>query len=166
MPTRYRYALHYRNAYDATPVNVRPLLPMHPATEGLQLYTDDERLRRRLQASKWRYIREYLVAVAAPDPSIGMSRLQGRPVVQGIGRATRPRQVACSPVAAPPRSRELWVRIVACDGDDTTIWQLCEAVQWQVTRLIRTRVGQLHLGMLRGKAARLLTDRSARSILL
>jgi 23S rRNA pseudouridine2605 synthase len=150
-------------------------------SEGLLLLTNDGELAARLIHPRYHVAKEYAVLVRGPITEQALRRLRegvqvdgertapaevepGEPpsYVRGPGtvereqaprRSTPPRARS----ARPPASPSVWLRFVLREGRKRQIREMCRQVGLEVERLIRTRVGPLHLGNLRPGQVRPLT---------
>jgi 23S rRNA pseudouridine2605 synthase len=147
--------------------NVRGL---HPAgrldynSEGLLLLTDDGALTQRLTHPRYEHEKEYLVLVRG-EPSVeslralraGIELADGRTAPARVGRVER------TPWGQAPRG-QVWLRFVLCQGRKRQIRRMCEAVDLEVRRLVRTRIASIRLGDLEVGQHRALTDDEVRRL--
>jgi 23S rRNA pseudouridine2605 synthase len=146
---------------------VRDLVPdaqgLYPAgrldfnSEGLLLLTDDGPLTQRLTHPRYEHEKEYMVLVRG-EPSVeslrvlrkGVELQDGRTAPAQVGRVERTRW------GRAPRG-QVWLRFVLREGRKRQIRRMCDAVDLEVRRLIRVRIGPILLGDLETGKHRALT---------
>jgi 23S rRNA pseudouridine2605 synthase len=114
----------------ATP-RVFPVGRLDLATEGLVVLTNDGELAHRLTHPSFGVEKEYLVEVSRPFSK------------QALGRLRRGVQLDDGP-AAPALVKQLGpatARVVVREGRNRLVRRMMEAVGYEVSRLVRTRVG-------------------------
>jgi pseudouridine synthase len=127
-------------------------------SEGLVLLTNDGALALRLSHPRYEQEKEYRVLVEGLPGEEALRRLR-----QGIGiegGRTRPAEVRVERQA----EEVTWLRIVLREGRKRQIRRMVEAVGHRVLRLIRVRMGPIHLGDLRPGSYRRLSARELRGI--
>ena len=121
-------------------------------TEGLLLFTNDGEWAQRVAHPRYGSEKEYVVEVAGrPKPST-LARLRG-PLDLGDGERSAGAEVA---LEASASDRTL-LRVLLREGRNRQIRRMMEAVGHPVLRLVRVRVGAVHLGTLRPSHWRHLT---------
>ncbi len=140
-----------KTALDLIPGNLRLFAAgrLDMNSEGLLFLTNDGELANRLTHPRYEHEKEYLVLVhGAPDDKT-MERLTRGIPFQGewlradsVARAGR-RQ----PFGEAGRD-DSWLRIILHEGKKRQIRHMCAALGFPVKRLIRVRIGPLHLGKL------------------
>jgi pseudouridine synthase len=133
--------------------DIRPFLPgdgprvvpvgrLDRDTEGLLILTNDGDLANRLMHPRFDVEKEYLAEVTGLPGSREMARLRaGVELEDGIARARRARVVAGSGDRGA-------VRLVMTEGRKREVRRLLAAVGLPVVRLVRLRVGPVHLRQL------------------
>ncbi|SDQ38998.1 pseudouridine synthase [Quadrisphaera sp. DSM 44207] len=120
-------------------------------TEGLILLTNDGDLAHRLQHPSFEVPRTYLAEVAGPVArDVGRRLRAGVELEDGEARADSFRLVDSVPGRAV-------VEVVLHEGRKHVVRRMLAAVGHPVLRLVRTRIGPVHLGDLRAGATRPLT---------
>ena len=127
-------------------------------SEGLILLTNDGALALRLAHPRYEHEKEYRVLVAGRVGQEALERLRAGINLEG-GRA-RPVRVEVEGLAGA----DTWLRIVLKEGRKRQVRRMLEAVGNPVRRLIRVRMGPLHLGDLKPGAHRALSGRELRAI--
>ena len=113
-------------------------------SEGLLLFTTDGDWAQRIAHPRYGSAKEYLVEVAGrPKPST-VTRLR-QPLELGDGEWSSGADVGVDS-SAPDRTL---LRVVLYEGRNRQIRRMTEAVGHPVLRLVRVRVGAIHLGALR-----------------
>jgi pseudouridine synthase len=133
-------------------------------SEGLLLLTDDGALTQRLTHPRYEHEKEYLVLVRG-EPSVeslrvlraGIELADGRTAPARVGRVER------TPWGQAPRG-QVWLRFVLRQGRKRQIRRMCEAVDLEVRRLVRTRIASIRLGDLEVGQYRALTDDEVRRL--
>jgi len=160
---------------DLVPIGQRiyPVGRLDLGSEGLLLLTNDGAIADRLTHPRYEHEREYWVLVAGRDLGEAIARLR-----KGVELEDGNAQVVSSSIlSARVVKRQLlsggmqndrisgrWLRIVIREGRNRQIRRMCEAVGNPVSRLIRVRMGPLHLGDLAPGAWRYLNDDEVESL--
>jgi 23S rRNA pseudouridine2605 synthase len=130
-------------------------------SEGLLLLTNDGILTQRLSHPRYQHEREYQVLVHGRPGRQALRALR-----QGIeledGR-TSPAKVYFIE-GKPGPTGTAWLRMVLREGRKRQIRRMCAAVAHPVQRLIRIRMGPLHLGDLKPGASRRLRRPEIKSL--
>ena len=112
-------------------------------SEGLLIVTNDGDWAQRVLHPRYGHEREYEVTVAGPVDEGAVARLhRGVRLEEGLARAVSVRLVSHD-------RRGGRLRIVLRTGWKRQVRRMCAAVGLRVTRLVRVRMGPLHLGRLR-----------------
>jgi 23S rRNA pseudouridine2605 synthase len=142
--------------------DIRPLLPEDGArvfpvgrldrdTEGLLILTNDGDLANRLMHPRFGVEKEYLAEVEGAPTTKQLARVRsGVDLEDGRARAASVRVVGRS-------GERTALRVVMTEGRKREVRRLLAAVGLPVVRLVRTRVGPVHLGQLAAGAHRELT---------
>ncbi|MCG2768760.1 MAG: pseudouridine synthase [Chloroflexota bacterium] len=160
---------------DLVPIDQRiyPVGRLDMSSEGLLLMTNDGAIADRLTHPRYEHEREYWALVEGRDLGEAISRLRkGVELEDGSAQATSssilPDQVVRRQLLRGGTQNEgtsgRWLRIVIREGRKRQIRRMCEAVGNPVARLIRVRMGPLHLGDLAPGAWRYLTDDEVESL--
>lgn len=137
-----------------SPVRVFPVGRLDMNTEGLLILTNDGRLAHLLTHPSTGVAKEYLVRVEGDPSPAALRRLrEGVELDDGL---TSPAQVS--------RVSEGLLRIVIHEGRNRQVRRMCAAVNHEVTRLVRTRIGPLHDPTLSPGAFRHLSQREVRQL--
>jgi len=116
-------------------------------SEGLLLLTNDGELANRLQHPRYGAAKEYLVEVQG-EVAAGT----GRALVRGIELPEGPARAVRARVEQRGRGRTA-LTVVMTEGRKREIRRMLSALGYTVTRLVRVRLGSIHLGSLQpGKA--------------
>jgi 23S rRNA pseudouridine2605 synthase len=122
-------------------------------SEGLLLLTNDGELANRLMHPSYEVPKTYLAEVPGPVPAA-----VGRQLRDGVTLEDGPVRVDRFRVVDSEGSRAL-VEVVLHEGRKHIVRRLLAEVDHPVTRLVRTRIGPVHLGDLRpGRTRRLTRD--------
>lgn len=153
-------------------VHLYPVGRLDKESEGLLLFTNDGDLTQRLIHPRYEHEKEYLVLVRGPLTEAAFRQLEeGVPLFDEEGRqeATvqarverQPRTWAWRGELASPGSQ--WVRILLTEGRKRQIRRMFEVVGLHIERLIRVRMGILHLGALEPGKGRWLTPEEVRRL--
>jgi 23S rRNA pseudouridine2605 synthase len=109
-------------------------------SEGLVLLTDDGELTFRLTHARFGIEKEYHLLVSSALGAAELDRLQrGVMLEDGLARARR-----ANVLASTPEGR--WLRIVLIEGRQRQVRRMLAAVDCDVLRLRRVRIGSLLLG--------------------
>lgn len=137
-----------------SPVRVFPVGRLDMNTEGLLILTNDGRLAHLLTHPSTGVAKEYLVRVEGDPSPAALRRLrEGVELEDGL---TSPAQVS--------RVSEGLLRIVIHEGRNRQVRRMCAAVNHEVTRLVRTRIGPLHDPTLSPGSFRHLSQREVRQL--
>jgi pseudouridine synthase len=143
-----------RSALDLVRVRQRlyPVGRLDKDSEGLLLLTDDGELTQRLTHPRFEHEKEYRLQVAGFPTAENLRRLR-----QGIdledGR-TAPARVEVDDSS----EGSTWLRFTIHEGRKRQLRRMCEAIGHPVHRLIRMRLGTLHLGDLAAGKWRFLSE--------
>jgi len=170
---------HRPTVRDLVPLkgHLFPVGRLDADSEGLVLLTDDGQLTERLTHPRYRHEKEYLALVIGVPGSKALRAL-GRGIVLEDGR-TGPAEVE---VLGRHLPRELvdaqvpglrkespkgfsWVRVIVREGKKHQVRRMLKAVGHPVLRLIRVRMGPLHLDRLAPGEWRHLTPKEQRRLL-
>jgi 23S rRNA pseudouridine2605 synthase len=121
-------------------------------TEGVLLFTTDGDAAHALTHPSTGIERTYVATVKGNAPAAVVAAKRGVPLEDGV---VRPAHIEARP--AGDRTWELTVSIA--EGRNREVRRLCEALDLDVLRLVRTRFGPISLGALAPGAARPLTSR-------
>jgi 23S rRNA pseudouridine2605 synthase len=120
-------------------------------SEGLLLLTNDGELAHRLMHPSFGVLKTYLATVPAPIGRDVARRLrQGVPLEDGPARVDSFRVVQA-------QGRQAIVEVVLHEGRKHIVRRMLAEVGHPVTRLVRTRIGPVHLGGQRAGTVRPLT---------
>lgn len=142
---------NFKTALDLIPGNLRLFAAgrLDMNSEGLLFLTNDGALANRLTHPRYEHEKEYLVLVyGAPDDKVMERLTRGIPYegewlrADSVARAGRRQQFG------EAGRDESWLRIVLHEGKKRQIRHMCAALGFPVKRLIRVRIGPLHLGTL------------------
>ena len=140
-----------RSFLPAEGQRVFPVGRLDRDSEGLLLLTNDGELANRLSHPRYGIEKEYLAEVAAtPTSKVLASVRAGVELEDGPARAKSVRRVD----ARPGRGQ---VAVVMTEGRKREVRRLLAAVGLPVTRLVRVRIGPIHLGRLKPGERRELT---------
>ena len=132
-----------------------PVGRLDKESEGLVLLTNDGDLANRVTHPRYEVEKEYAVLVRPTPTNAMIERLR-----QGLdldGRTAVPTSVLLR-----IHNGDSWVRIVITEGRQHEVRRLVGAVGLEVRRLIRTRIGPVHLGTLKSGESRKLESRELR----
>jgi 23S rRNA pseudouridine2605 synthase len=121
-------------------------------SEGLILMTNDGDLAQKLQHPRYEHEKEYRVLVARHPDQEQLSAWR-RGVVLEDGYKTRPADVR----AESESGKGMWLRVTLKEGHKRQIREMGMKTGLPVVRIIRVRMGTLHLGNLKPKEWRPLT---------
>ncbi len=137
-------------------------------SEGLVLLTDDGDLTQRLSHPSFQHEKEYWVQTDGPVPNVILYRFRkGVELADGVARA-RVRRLGKIPaqqrfwLADDPRRP--WLAFILTEGRNRQIRRMCEALEIPVRRLVRVRMGSIHLGDIKPGEWRLASARQVRAI--
>jgi 23S rRNA pseudouridine2605 synthase len=127
-------------------------------SEGLMILTNDGEWANRVMHPRYGNEREY-AALVVPSPNRGtLARLRsGVPLEDGPARLLSARHAPPPPEVARERNEEgAWLRVRIGEGRKREVRRLFDAVDSDVRRLVRTRIGSLTLaGLEEGQLRRL-----------
>lgn len=142
---------------------VRDLIPMaerlYPVgrldfeSEGLILMTNDGELAQKLQHPRYEHEKEYRVLVARHPDQEQLSAWR-RGIVLEDGFKTKPADVRIEKESG----KGMWLRVTLKEGHKRQIREMGAKTALPVVRIIRIRMGSLHLGNLRPREWRPLTE--------
>lgn len=150
--------------------HLRPVGRLDYLSEGLVLLSDDGDLIYRLTHPSFQHEKEYWVRIAGRVPEPALRKLRkGVLLEDGIANA-QVRKLQTIPaeqqfwIGNDPESNHSWLIFTLREGRKRQIRRMCKAVDLNVLRLIRVRIGSLHIGDLRPDQWRPLTTRQNRAI--
>ena len=144
---------------DDVPVRVYPVGRLDRDSEGLLLCTNDGDFANRMMHPSGHVPKTYRVTVRPPVSAQQLDALRAGVVIDG--RPTAP----CEVDPLVEEDARVVLRVVLQEGRNRQIRKMCEAVGLEVTRLKRTAVGSLTLGMLPQGKWRELTEQEVRSLI-
>ena len=121
-------------------------------SEGLVLMTNDGELANRLTHPRYGHEKEYRVLLAR-RPDDRQLDTWSRGVVLEDGHHTAPAQVRFESTSG----KGAWVRVVMGEGRKRQIREIGSLLGLPVVRIVRVRIGTLHLGKLKSRQWRYLT---------
>lgn len=125
-------------------------------SEGLILLTNDGNLANRLTHPRYAHEKEYRVLVARyPDEE--QLEIWRRGVVLEDGHRTAPAQVS----VLDKFGKGAWLRVVMHEGRKRQIREIGAQIGLPVVRIIRVRIANIHLGNLKPRQWRTLTEAEA-----
>lgn len=127
-------------------VRVFPVGRLDKESEGLLFLTNDGELANRLIHPRYSLEKEYFVLVGNAPSDEALSRLERGVLIDGRPTAPARVSVATPPAVVRPKPGESWLRVVIHEGRKRQVRRMLEAVGSPVRRLVRTRIGPLHLG--------------------
>ncbi len=150
--------------------HLRPVGRLDYLSEGLVLLSDDGDLIYRLTHPSFEHEKEYWVQISGRVPEPALRKL-GKPIQleDGIVHA-RVRRLKTIPaeqrfwIDDDPESKHSWLIFTLKEGRKRQIRRMCKAVDLNVLRLIRVRIGSLHIGDLKPGQWRPMTARQIRAI--
>jgi 23S rRNA pseudouridine2605 synthase len=151
-----------RTVRDLVPLPGRlfPVGRLDADSEGLILMTNDGELANRLTHPRYRHEKEYRVLVGRrPDEKQLTAWRKG--VVLEDGYRTRPAKVRVETVSG----NRAWLRVTLTEGRKHQIREMGRLTGLPVLRLVRIRMGPIHLGALKPGQWRNLTERERRALL-
>jgi len=122
-------------------------------SEGLILLTNDGELANHLTHPRYGHEKEYRVLVAS-RPDEQQLETWRRGVVLPDGSRTAPAQV----YTTRPFGKGMWMRVILKEGRKRQIRETGATIGLPVVKIIRVRIGSLHLGALKPRQWRYLTD--------
>ena len=128
-------------------------------SEGLVLMTNDGELTNRLTHPKFGHTKEYKVLLAKlPDKD--QIEAWKRGVVLEDGYKTAPSEVRFERA----QGKGAWVRVVMGEGRKRQIREICKQLGLPIVRIVRVRIGSLHLGNLKPRQWRYLTTKEVEEL--
>lgn len=135
------------------PERIYPVGRLDIDSEGLILLTNDGELANRLTHPRYQHEKEYKVLVARrPDPR--QLETWQRGVVLEDGYRTAPTEVRVDALAG----KGTWLRVIMREGRKRQIREIGSQLGLPVVKIIRLRIGTLHLGNLKPREWRYLTS--------
>lgn len=128
-------------------------------SEGLILLTNDGELANLLTHPRYGHEKEYRVLIARRPDQEQLSTWR-RGVVLEDGQKTRPAEVFIDGISG----KGAWLRIVMREGKKRQIREVGKRIGLPVVRILRMRIGSLHLGSLKPKEWRLLTSTEVQTL--
>jgi 23S rRNA pseudouridine2605 synthase len=147
------------------PPHVFPVGRLDRDSEGLLLLTNDGEFAHRLAHPRFELDKEYYALVRGSPSSGALGQL--RAGIEIEGRRTSPAEaevVRTAPFGHEDRPGHAWLRIVIHEGRKRQIRLMCAAVGHPVSKLVRTRVGDVLLGRLPPGKSRRLSGREVASL--
>jgi 23S rRNA pseudouridine2605 synthase len=135
------------------PQRIYPVGRLDVDSEGLILLTNDGDLANRLTHPRYGHEKEYRVLVARRPDEEQMANWQ-RGVVLEDGYHTAPAEVRVD----APAGKGTWLRIVLKEGRKRQIREVGKTIGLPVVKIIRVRIGTLHLGSLKPREWRFLSE--------
>lgn len=129
-------------------------------SEGLMLLTNDGELANRLAHPRYGHEKEYRVLVGT-RPEEEQLRTWQRGVVLEDGSRTAPARVSLESLAG----KGAWLRVVLHEGKKRQIREVGKTIGLPVVRILRTRIGSLHLGSLKPGEWRHLTAQEVEGLI-
>jgi 23S rRNA pseudouridine2605 synthase len=128
-------------------------------SEGLLLMTNDGELANRLTHPRYEHEKEYRVLVAA-HPDGNQLALWRRGIVLEDGYRTQPAEV----YVEKKFGKGAWLRVTLKEGRKRQIREMGQRTGLPVARIVRIRIGELHLGTLKPKQWRHLTPQEVAAL--
>ncbi len=113
-------------------------------SEGLVLLTNDGDLLNRLTHPRYQHEKEYRVLVST-HPDENQLNIWRRGVVLEDGHRTSPAQVGIERTSG----KGAWIRVVLKEGHKRQIREMAKVTGLFVVKLMRVRIGSLHIGMMK-----------------
>jgi 23S rRNA pseudouridine2605 synthase len=136
------------------PPHVLPVGRLDLGTEGLLLFTNDGEFAHRLAHPRYAVEKEYYAMVSGAPSGDALRLLRSGVVIDGKRTAPAQVTVARAPRGHAAREGHTWLRFVIHEGRKRQVRLMGAAVGHQVRTLVRTRVGDVHLGGLAPGATR------------
>jgi 23S rRNA pseudouridine2605 synthase len=136
------------------PGTLYPVGRLDVESEGLILLTNDGELANRLSHPKFGHEKEYKVLVAR-QPDARQIETWQRGVVLEDGHRTAPAKVRLETLAG----KGAWLRVLLKEGRKRQIREVGARLGLPVVKIIRVRIGSLHLGALKPSEWRYLTPK-------
>lgn len=121
-------------------------------SEGLVLLTNDGDLLSRLTHPRYQHEKEYRVLVST-HPDDNQISIWRRGVVLEDGHRTSPAQVSIERTSG----KGAWIRIILKEGHKRQIREMAKVTGLFVVKLVRIRIGSLHLGAMKAGEFRILS---------
>ncbi len=121
-------------------------------SEGLVLLTNDGDLLNRLTHPRYQHEKEYRVLVST-HPDDNQISIWRRGVVLEDGHRTSPAQVSIERTSG----KGAWIRIILKEGHKRQIREMAKVTGLFVVKLVRIRIGSLHLGAMKAGEFRILS---------
>lgn len=121
-------------------------------SEGLVLLTNDGDLLNRLTHPRYQHEKEYRVLVST-HPDDNQLSIWRRGVVLEDGHRTSPAQVSIERTSG----KGAWIRIILKEGHKRQIREMAKVTGLFVVKLVRIRIGSLHLGAMKAGEFRILS---------
>ncbi len=151
---------------DLVPVSGRlyPVGRLDAMSEGLILLTNDGDLTNRLTHPRYRHEKEYRVLVGgSPKAEVLQIWRRGLVIKDEAGNSER---TAPAQVELDSRSNDsTWLRVTMREGKKHEIRRIGETLGLPIQRIVRIRMGTLHLGSLKPGEWRHLTPAEVRSVM-
>jgi 23S rRNA pseudouridine2605 synthase len=141
------------------PGTLYPVGRLDVDSEGLILLTNDGELANRLTHPRYGHEKEYRVLVAR-HPDAEQLATWRRGVVLEEGTRTAPADVRVETT----KGKGTWLRIVMQEGRKRQIREIGSLLGLPVVKIIRVRIGSLHLGLLKAGQWRRLTAEEVRAL--
>lgn len=127
------------------PVRVTYAGRLDKDSEGLLIMTNDGELINRMMRARYRHEKEYVVTVDRPVTEEFLDRMAGgvhiRDREKGLDEVTRPCQVS--------GKGKYTFSMILTQGLNRQIRRMCQALGYQVLRLVRVRIMNIELGALK-----------------
>ena len=146
---------------DLVPVleTIYPVGRLDVESEGLILLTNDGELANRITHPRYGHEKEYRVLVAR-RPDNEQLETWRRGVVLEDGYRTAPAQVRMERT----EGKGAWLRVILNEGRKRQIRETGSKLGLPVVKIIRVRIGSLHLGSLKPREWRFLSDAEVRTL--
>ena len=135
------------------PQRVYPVGRLDVDSEGLILLTNDGDLANRLTHPRCGHEKEYRVLVARRPDEEQLTTWQ-RGVVLEDGYRTAPADVRID----APAGKGIWLRVILKEGRKRQIREVGKTIGLPVVKIVRVRIGTLHLGGLKPREWRYLSE--------
>lgn len=141
------------------PEKVYPVGRLDVDSEGLILLTNDGNLANRLTHPRYGHEKEYRVLVARRPDEVQLNTWR-RGVVMEDGYRTQPVQLTVE----TPAGKGIWLRVIMREGRKRQIRETGALLGLPVVKIIRVRIGSLHLGNLKPRQWRNLTPQEVQAL--
>lgn len=138
---------------------VYPVGRLDVDSEGLILLTNDGNLANRLTHPRYGHEKEYRVLVARRPDEVQLNTWR-RGVVMEDGYRTQPVQLTVE----TPAGKGIWLRVIMREGRKRQIRETGALLGLPVVKIIRVRIGSLHLGNLKPRQWRNLTPQEVQAL--